>query len=78
MHLCSWVKGYWLLCTDPKSPGFLISRDVIFDEIIMLRQRSLETQLAKQIDHGVNREVKHRVKTPETLGVTKVGTTMRL
>ena len=30
------VKGYRLWCTDPKSPGFIISRDVVFNEPVML------------------------------------------
>jgi len=31
------LKGYRLWCTDPRSPNFLISRDVIFDETAMLQ-----------------------------------------
>ena len=30
------VKGYMLWCHDPKSPKFVISRDVNFDENFLL------------------------------------------
>jgi UDP:flavonoid glycosyltransferase YjiC (YdhE family) len=33
------VKGYRLWCSNPKSPKFIVSRDVIFDEYFMLRPR---------------------------------------
>ena len=33
------VKGYRLWCSDPKSPKFIISRDVTFDEKSMLHPR---------------------------------------
>ena len=33
------VKGYRLWCPDPKSPKFVISRDITCDENYMLQQR---------------------------------------
>ena len=33
------MKGYRLWCPDPKSPKFVISRDVTFDENYMLQPR---------------------------------------
>ena len=33
------VKGYRLWCSNPKSPKFIISRDVTFDEKFMLHPR---------------------------------------
>jgi hypothetical protein len=33
------VKGYRLWCSDPKSPKFIVSRDVVFDESSMLHSR---------------------------------------
>ena len=33
------VKGYKLWCTDPKSPKFIVSRDVIFYESAMLNKK---------------------------------------
>ena len=33
------VKGYRLWCLDPKSPKFVISRDITFDENYMLQPR---------------------------------------
>jgi hypothetical protein len=30
------VKGYSFWCSDPKSPNFIVSRDVVFDESTML------------------------------------------
>ena len=35
----SGVKGYRLWCVEPKSPKFLISRDVKFDEFSMLEKK---------------------------------------
>lgn len=46
------VKGYRLWCTDQKTPGLIISRDVTFNEAA-----SLDSQKEKAIaviDHGVN------------------------
>ena len=37
------VKGYRLWCPDPKSPKFIISRDVTFDELSMLSSKEEST-----------------------------------
>ena len=39
----SGVKGYRLWCSDPKSPKFVISRDVTFDELSMLSSKEDST-----------------------------------
>ena len=39
----SGVKGYRLWCSDPKSPKFIISRDVTFDELSMLSSKEEST-----------------------------------
>jgi len=39
----SGVKGYRLWCSDPKSPKFVISRDVTFDELSMLSSKEEST-----------------------------------
>ena len=39
----SGVKGYRLWCSDPKSPKFIISRDVTFDELFMLSSKEDST-----------------------------------
>ncbi|URE00942.1 Nodulation protein [Musa troglodytarum] len=39
----SGVKEYRLWCPDPKSPKFIISRDVIFDELSMLSSKEEST-----------------------------------
>ncbi|XP_075084731.1 putative mitochondrial protein AtMg00710 [Nicotiana tabacum] len=50
------VKGYRLWCTDQKTPGLIISRDVTFNE-----SASLDSQKEKAIaktDHGVIDRIK--------------------
>jgi transposase InsO family protein len=49
------VKGYRLWCTDPKSPGIMISRDVTFNEFASLDKQE-EKAIAK-IDHGVGNQM---------------------
>ena len=51
----SGVKGYRLWCVEPKSPKFLISRDVKFDEFSMLQKKN-ESIVANK-DHGVSEQV---------------------
>jgi hypothetical protein len=33
------MKGYKLWCYDPKSPKFIVSRNVVLDEFVMLHPR---------------------------------------
>ncbi|GKV46876.1 hypothetical protein SLEP1_g53839 [Rubroshorea leprosula] len=57
------VKGYKLWCVQ-KSPRFLISRDVTFDEFAMLQKAKKESTIAKP-DHGVSKQVEFEATTPE-------------
>ena len=61
----SGVKGYRLWCVDPKSPRFLTSKDVTFDESAMLR-RGKESGVVDR-DLEVSKQVELEVKTPETV-----------
>lgn len=65
------VKGYGLWCTDPGSPSFLVSKDMIFNKTAMLRQRNPKTQPIKQMDHGVSSGVKLQLETLKTSAVTR-------
>lgn len=49
-----------------RSPNFIGSEDVIFNEIAILWKRNLETQLAEQTDYGVNRKVELQEDSLET------------
>lgn len=61
------VKGYRLWCTDPASPMFMMSRDVTFDEVSMLRSTSASREKKESTengDHGVEQQVEFQVETP--------------
>ncbi|GKV35094.1 hypothetical protein SLEP1_g43407 [Rubroshorea leprosula] len=57
------VKGYRLWCVQ-KSPRFLMSRDVTFDESTMLQKAKEESIIAKP-DHGVSKQVEFEATTLE-------------
>ncbi|GKV29673.1 hypothetical protein SLEP1_g59547 [Rubroshorea leprosula] len=59
----SGVKGYKLWCVQ-KSPQFLMSIDVTFDESAMLQKAKEESTIAKP-DHGVSKQVKFEATTPK-------------
>ncbi|GKV50375.1 hypothetical protein SLEP1_g57082 [Rubroshorea leprosula] len=59
----SGVKGYRLWCVQ-KSPRFLMSRDVTFDESGMLQKAKEESTIAKP-DHGVSKQVEFEATTPK-------------
>lgn len=50
------MKGYRLWCPGPKSPKFIISRYVIFDESIMLNPRK------ENVDSDRNYEVSRQIE----------------
>jgi hypothetical protein len=50
------VKGYRLWCSDLKSPKFIISRDVVFDESAMLHPRK-ESVVSTGKEEGTSKEV---------------------
>jgi hypothetical protein len=58
------VKGYRLWCSDPKSPKFIISRDVVFDESAMLHPRK-ESVVSAGKEQGSSKEVKLQVETSQ-------------
>lgn len=55
------VKGFRLRCVEAKSPQFIISRDVKFDEHAMLRNKKKELVVVGQ-DHRVRKQVELQVK----------------
>ncbi|GKV08223.1 hypothetical protein SLEP1_g19888 [Rubroshorea leprosula] len=57
------VKGYRQWCVQ-KSPQFLMSRDVTFDEFAMLQKANEESTIAKP-DHGVSKQVEFEATTQE-------------
>jgi hypothetical protein len=58
------VKGYRLWCSDPKSPKFIISRDVVFDESAMLHPRK-ESVVSAGKEQGSSKEVELQVETSQ-------------
>ena len=64
----SGVKGYRLWCTDLKSPGYIINRDVIFNEPAKLhpKEDNIEsTEKEDEISKKVELEIKGSYKTQE-------------
>ena len=64
------VKSYRLRCTENKTPKFIISRDVTFDEYAMFGQRKEFNDLAvtSKTDMGANQKVALAVDTPKEFG----------
>lgn len=58
------VKGYRLWCSDPKSPKFIVSRDVVFDESTMLHPRK-EFVIFTRNKQGSNKEVELQVEVSQ-------------
>ncbi|RVW85315.1 Retrovirus-related Pol polyprotein from transposon TNT 1-94 [Vitis vinifera] len=74
MHISRYatgVKGYRLWCTEDRTPKFIISRDVTFDESAMFGQRKEFGDLAgtSKTDLGVNQKVEFEVDAPMENGV---------
>ncbi|RVW79759.1 Retrovirus-related Pol polyprotein from transposon TNT 1-94 [Vitis vinifera] len=65
------VKGYRLWCTEDRTPKFIISRDVTFDESAMFSQRKEFGDLAgtSKTDLGANQKVEFEVDAPMENGV---------
>ena len=63
-RLCNGVKGYRLWCSNPKSPKFIISRDVIFNETTMLHLKKESSTVSdaggvENVDHHIELEVEN-------------------
>ncbi|KAL6324554.1 hypothetical protein AAG906_013366 [Vitis piasezkii] len=65
------VKGYRLWCTEDRTPKFIISRDVTFDESAMFGQRKEFGDLAgtSKTNLGANQKVEFEVDAPMENGV---------
>ncbi|KAK3028356.1 hypothetical protein RJ639_039814 [Escallonia herrerae] len=63
----SGVKGYRLWCPNSKSSRFLISRDVTFDESLMLSKK--EELIDEGKDHGIREKVEMEVRAPNYLPI---------
>ncbi|KAK3002519.1 hypothetical protein RJ639_020867 [Escallonia herrerae] len=61
----SGVKGYRLWCPDSKSPKFLISRYMTFDESSMLLKK--EELITTRKDHGAREKVELEVQATDSL-----------
>ncbi|KAK3017138.1 hypothetical protein RJ639_006140 [Escallonia herrerae] len=60
------VKGYRLWCPDSKSSRFLISRDMTFDESLMLLEKEL---IDAGKDHSIREKVELDVRAPDSLPI---------
>jgi hypothetical protein len=58
------VLGYRLWCFDPKSPKFIISRDVVFDESVMLHPRK-ESIVSAGKEQGSSKKVELQVEASQ-------------
>jgi hypothetical protein len=58
------VKGYRLWCFDPKSPKFIINKDVVFDESTMLHPRK-ESVVSAGMEQGSSKELELQVEASQ-------------
>jgi hypothetical protein len=58
------VKGYRLRCSNPKSPKFIVSKDVVFDEYFMLHWRK-ESIVSARKEKGSSKEVELQVEASQ-------------
>ncbi|KAK3023381.1 hypothetical protein RJ639_044237 [Escallonia herrerae] len=61
----SGLKGYMLCCPDSKSYRFLFSRDVTFDESLMLSKN--KKLIGARKNHSVRHKVELKVRAPDSL-----------
>ena len=62
------VKRYRLWCTEKdRTPKFIISRDVTFDESAMFGQREELDNLAGNKDHGANQKVEFEIEASKRI-----------
>jgi hypothetical protein len=60
------VKGYRLWCSNPKSPKFIVNRDVVFDESSMLHLRKESIVYARK-EKGSSKEVELQVEASQSV-----------
>jgi hypothetical protein len=58
------VKGYRLWCLDPKSPKFIVSREVVFDEFTMLHHKK-ESVIFTGNEQGSSKEVELQMEVSQ-------------
>jgi len=61
------VEEYQLWCVDLKLPKFITSRDVTFDEYVMLHKKKESFGIDVEIDQGTTTHVEFEVEASKTV-----------
>jgi hypothetical protein len=61
------VEEYQLWCVDLKLPKFITSRDVTFDEYVMLHKKKKSTGIDVEIDQGTTKQVEFEIEASKTM-----------
>ena len=62
-RICNQDEGYRLWCIKPKSPKFIINRDVKFSESSMLQPKKEVADA--EIDHNASKQVEFEIEPPK-------------